>query len=74
MTVASKKNSNAQRGYRVASSIVRPITAHSPLSGSDRPVPTALHRTACKPAAPRDHALGNKQLVCDEPARSPVMG
>ena len=29
-------------------------------------------RTACKPVAPRGHALGCTQLDADEPARSPV--
>ena len=40
--------------------------------GPDSSTSIAPPRTACRPAAPRDHAPGHTQLTAGEPARSPV--
>src|SRR5215469_1883704 len=44
----------------------------SPPCGCGSSTPIVPLRTACRPVAPRAHALGHTQLDADEPARSPV--
>src|ERR1700741_1415359 len=44
----------------------------SPSCGCGSSTPIVPRRTACRPVAPRGHALGHTQLDVDEPARSPV--
>src|SRR5262245_51329085 len=55
-----------------APSFAQPRAPLSLPSGPGSSIPSAPPRTACRLAAPRDHALGHTQLAAGEPARSPV--